>query len=67
MTSRRVDQTEIAHLLGKSQSVISDRLVGKTEFRIGELQKIAAFLKVPLEQLLTPIQASLDLNSEASA
>jgi transcriptional regulator with XRE-family HTH domain len=54
MALRRVDQAEIGKVLGKSQSSISDRLNGKTEFRVSELRAIAIRLDVPLEQLLAP-------------
>lgn len=50
----RVDQAEIADLLGKSRPAVSDRLRGLTHFRVDELQAIAAHLTVPLEQLLAP-------------
>lgn len=54
MAYRRVEQAAIADLLGKSKASVSDRLRGITHFRVDELQAIAAFLEVPLEQLLAP-------------
>lgn len=57
MHARRVDQAAVARVIGKTQPSISDRLTGKTEFRVSELQAIAAFLEVPLEQLLAPAAA----------
>jgi transcriptional regulator with XRE-family HTH domain len=50
----RVEQSAIADLLGKSRPAVSDRMHGRTHFRVDELQAIAAFLEVPLEQLLAP-------------
>lgn len=51
---RGVDHGAIAKLIGKSRPATSDRLRGLTHFRVDELQAIAAFLEVPLEQLLAP-------------
>lgn len=59
MAARRVEQAAIADLIGKSQPSVSDRLTGKTEFRVGELQAIAQFLAVPLEQLLAAAPAEV--------
>lgn len=53
MARRRVHQGDIARVIGKSRPSASDRVRGATHFRIDELQKIAAFLEVPLEQLLS--------------
>lgn len=54
MAYRRVEQAEIAALLNKSRTSISTRLAGTSNFRVEELQAIAAHLEVPLEQLLAP-------------
>lgn len=64
---RGIPEYRIAELLGISKSVVSRRLNGVLEFRLSELQKIAAFLEVPIEELLTPIQAPLELDAEASS
>lgn len=54
MAYRRVEQAAIATVIGKSRSATSTRLNGQSNFRIDELQAIAALLDVPLEQLLAP-------------
>lgn len=56
MAYRRVEQAEIAKVLSKSRTSISTRLNGTSNFRIEELQAIAAHLDLPLEQLLAPAQ-----------
>lgn len=48
----RVAVGEVADVIGKSQSSTSERINGHTHFRIDELQAIAAYLGVSLEQLL---------------
>lgn len=48
--SRR--QQEVADLLGLSQTAVSRRLRGVTDFEVGELLKVAAFLRVPVTQFL---------------
>lgn len=50
--ARRVPQRELARALGITQQAVSRRLVGAVAFRVDELQKIAALLGVPLQQLL---------------
>lgn len=57
MTDRRVDQAEIVQIIGKSAASVSERVRGITHFRVDELQLIAAYLEVPLEQLLEADQA----------
>lgn len=49
-----VSQQELAAGAGLSQPAMSRRMNGEVEFRVDELQAIAAFLEVPLEQLLAP-------------
>lgn len=56
MAYRRVEQPAIAAVIGKSSSSTSRRLIGESNFRVEELQAIAAHLDVPLEQLLAPAQ-----------
>lgn len=47
-----VSQTTIAQHLNLSQAAVSARLRGVTPFDINELVKVAAFLDVPLADLL---------------
>ena len=54
MAYRRVEQAEIATVIGKSRTATSTRVNGQSNFRINELQAIAAHLEIPLEQLLAP-------------
>lgn len=58
---RGLEQAALAPVIGKSESAVSTRLRGVAHFRVEELQAIAAFLDVPLEQLLAPA------STEASA
>jgi transcriptional regulator with XRE-family HTH domain len=43
---------ELAQQLGKSQAFVSRRLRGELPFDIAELEQIAAWLNVPLVELL---------------
>lgn len=52
MARRNVEQQDLAQVLGKSNAAISDRVNGKTHFRIDELQRVAHRLEVTLDQLL---------------
>lgn len=52
MAERRVNQTQLAKLLGLSQASTSRKLAGLTEFRIAELITIAAAFDVNVSQLL---------------
>ncbi|WP_460787051.1 helix-turn-helix domain-containing protein [Nocardioides maradonensis] len=54
---RRVTDAAIAEATGLSRSGVNERINGNANFRIDELQKVAAFLEVPLEQLLAPTPA----------
>lgn len=58
MARRQVDQAAIATVLGKSNAAVSDRVNGKTHFRVDELQRVAAHLEVTLDQLLEPEPAA---------
>ncbi|KRQ20032.1 hypothetical protein AOT85_18855 [Mycobacteroides sp. H054] len=49
---RGKNQGDLAQLLGISRQGVSQRLLGRIEFRVGELQAIAAFLDVPITALL---------------
>lgn len=51
---RGQDQAALAPVIGRSESAVSARLRGVRNFRVDELQAIAAHLDVPLEQLLEP-------------
>jgi len=51
---RGLDQATLAPVIGRSESAVSTRLRGIANFRVDELEAIAAFLQVPLEQLLAP-------------
>lgn len=53
---RGKNQNDLAELLGISRQGVSQRLLGRIEFRVGELQAIAAFLNVPITTLV-PDQA----------
>ncbi|WP_165692431.1 helix-turn-helix transcriptional regulator [Mycobacteroides abscessus] len=53
---RGKNQGDLAQLLGISRQGVSQRLLGRIEFRVGELQAIAAFLNVPIATLV-PDQA----------
>lgn len=54
LIERRIRENAIADLLGISSSGMSRRMTGVMEFRASELQKIAAYIEVPVEQLLAP-------------
>lgn len=49
---RGASQQDLATVLGLSPSAFSRRMAGEVEFRLDELKKVAAYLEVPLEQLL---------------
>lgn len=51
---RGKDQMSLTGVIGRSQSAVSARVRGQRNFRVDELQAIAAFLDVPLEQLIAP-------------
>lgn len=51
MAKRYITQTDIGLALGLSQGQVSERIRGKIEFKITELQKVADLLECPLEQL----------------
>ena len=54
MARKRLDQTSLAATLGISRSALSDRCRGITNFRVDELQLVAAALEVPLSDLIEP-------------
>lgn len=52
MARRRVPQIEVAQLLGLSQTAVSRRLNGGTDFSVRELIAVAGLLGVPASTLL---------------
>jgi transcriptional regulator with XRE-family HTH domain len=56
---RRVSDAKIAEAIGISRSALNDRMNNRARFQIDELQAIAAFLEIPLEQLLSPAAAEV--------
>ena len=60
---RGVTQTDLARALGTNQSTISHRYRGKQEWSLSELDAVARFLRVRLEDLLLP---RLDSNQQPS-
>lgn len=56
---RRVSDAKIAEAIGISRSALNDRMNGKARFQIDELQAIAAFLEISLEQLLAPAEQAV--------
>lgn len=67
MARRRVEVREIAAVIGKSQASASERVNGKTHFRVSELQAVAALLDVPVAHLIEPNEHALTPVTEASA
>ena len=51
MARQRVSQTVLAVRLGWSQAFLSRRLCGITDWRVDEIEAVAAALGVPLAQL----------------
>lgn len=58
MARRRVDQAAIADLLGISRAAVSDRLRGRTKFKVEELVAIGRHLDTKLDKLLGDIDES---------
>lgn len=54
MARRRVTIGEIAAAIGKSQTAASERVNGRTHFRVDELQTIANLLGIPVSALIEP-------------
>lgn len=52
MSRRRVSQTELSSLLGRSQPWLSNRLTGQISFKISELQEISSLLKADVSTLI---------------
>lgn len=53
MARAGVTQDVLAEVLGFSRQALSHRLLGNVEFRVSELERIAAFLGVPVATLLS--------------
>jgi transcriptional regulator with XRE-family HTH domain len=60
MAERRVSGAELARRLNVKQPYISRRLTGEVEFRLSDLQDIAAALGVPVTQLLPATEPAGD-------
>jgi len=52
LTLQRRTQSDLAGRLGLSQAGVSRRLAGQVEFTVSELATVAAFLDVPMAELL---------------
>lgn len=52
MARRGIRQTDLAEVLGMSQASLSNRLAGKAEWKLSELQVIAQHMGIPLTRLL---------------
>lgn len=55
---QRYSQPAIAEALGMTQSMVSKRLSGAQEWRLSELELLAAHLEIPLAELLDDEPAS---------
>ncbi len=60
---RRVEQRDIARALAMSRAAVSDRFRGRTPWTLSEVEGLARFLRVSLEELLLP---RLDSNQQPS-
>ena len=58
MAHRRAKQSDLAAALRISQPAVSARLAGKTPFTVAELAAVAAYLNVPVLDLLGESVAS---------
>ena len=54
---RQATDADIAKALGITRPGVCERMNGKARWQIEELEKLADFLDVPLEQLLAPATA----------
>jgi len=57
MSRRQITQAVVARRLNLSQSAVSLRLTGSVEFKVSELQAVAALLGVPTASLL-PVEVA---------
>lgn len=51
-------QSDAAALLGFSQATMTNRMAGRSDFQLGELLSLAAWLGVSLETLLHGVEAA---------
>lgn len=51
-------QADISELLGITRQGVSQRLLGRIDFRVAELQKIATYLDIPVSELLGETKAA---------
>ncbi|WP_373202627.1 helix-turn-helix transcriptional regulator [Mycobacterium marinum] len=51
-------QEHLADLLGFTRQAVSQRLLGRVDFRVAELQAIADYLEVPISALVGDSKAS---------
>lgn len=51
VSRREINQTDLARHLDMSQAQLSNRLRGRIEFRPSEIEKIAEFMSVDIEEL----------------
>lgn len=58
LARRRKRQEDLAELLGLTRQAVSQRLLGRVDFRIAELQAIADYLEVPIGTLVAEQQAT---------
>lgn len=54
MGARRLSQSWLGRMIGKSQNGISRRLNGEQPLTLNEVEEIAQALNVPLERLIFP-------------
>ncbi|WP_460462385.1 helix-turn-helix domain-containing protein [Arthrobacter pigmenti] len=59
---RDITQTAAAAAVGLPQSSFSARLAGRSEFKLSELLRLAAFLQIPLSTLVQGV----DFRNEAN-
>lgn len=52
MARRRLNQTDLAGLLGQGQPWVSRRMSGSTPITVDDLEAIAEALRVPVSELL---------------
>ena len=55
MARRRLNQTELATAIGRSQSYVSRRVTGEFAFDLDDLERIAAALGVAYDRLLPTV------------
>lgn len=58
LARKRMTQQQVASVLELSQASVSDRLVGRTAWKVNELTRLAEALDVPVASLLDAPSAS---------